>query len=267
MKLEAKEIRDAIAEGIESLLRRMIALNDQRNEDPRPEYLTTAAVAFALGDYVKKKSLHGLLRIRCEELTKHLWYKATIKWLFKKFPYLPRPTPNSDFRNGNVDISLFEVQGFERPFAVIENKGILKFGQDGELYADSYNEVHKDLKRNADFIVGLGAVDGVHYTAFTFYLRDEDSALTEHGDAYKAEKKRYFEKLVDGLHLDPTLKRNVLIETWDDGLLSSKEAALEEDEYGQPAIDAEGSWHLLYGIISIYQPGSVVLDGQSLSEL
>lgn len=267
MKLEAKEIRDAIAEGIKSLLGRMIALSDQRNEDPRPEYLTTAAVAFALGDYVRNKSLHGQMRIRCEELTKHLWRRATFKWLFKKFPNLPRPTPESDFRNGNVDISLFEGQGFERPFAVIENKGILKFGRDGELYAGSYNEVHKDLKRNADFIVGLGAVDGVHYTAFTFYLRDEDSALIEHGDAYIAEKKRYFENLVDGLDLDPALKRNVLIKTWDHGLFLSKEAALEEDERGQPAIDAEGSWHLLYGIISIYQPRNVVIDGQSLSEL
>jgi hypothetical protein len=266
MKLEAKELRDAVAYGVRSLLGRWVSLTDERNEDPHPEYLTTAAVAFSLGDFARKKGLAGKLRIRCEKKTNDLWLLGSLKVFMKQVSAAIRPVQKADFRSGNVDITLFDGSGFEQPFSVIENKGLLKFGADGEIYTGHRNEVVKDLKRNAAFITGLGAVDGINYSAFTFYLRDNDSSFPEHADAYKAKKKAYFEKLVDGLGLDPSLKRNVLIDTWDHGLFSSKQEAEEPDEYGQPAIDSQGTWHLLYGVISLYKPGGVVLDTARLSD-
>ena len=93
MQLEAKDLRDAIAEGIQSLLGLSISLTDERNEDPQPEYLTTAAVAFSLGEFAKRRSLHGKLRIRCEAQTKEIWIQGRLKWFMKQVSALVKPTP------------------------------------------------------------------------------------------------------------------------------------------------------------------------------
>ena len=167
-------------------------------------------------------------------------------------------------RKGNVDISLFSGSAFELPFGVIENKGVLRFNKLGDLYVGSRAEVEKDLRRNAEFVLHSAATGGVEYSAFTFYLEDDSSALEDQAREYRAGMRDYFEKEVQALGLDASLRANVWIDTLDHDLYESDEKARETDEHGAPAIDMHPPWHLVFGVISIYRVGRNVTDEELL---
>lgn len=155
--------------------------------------------------------------------------------------------------------------GFESPFAVIENKGLLHFTSDGNLYAGSRTEIVKDLKRNAAFVRGMAVVGGVQYSAFTFYLRDKLSVTTHDGLAFRAQMRRYFQRLIGELALGD-LRAHVHIDSFDEDLYESADAAMAPEDSGAPANDMFPAWSLLYGVISIYREGDRVLDAQRLFE-
>ena len=266
MKFEASDLLDAIANGVKSVLPRTMELTGERGEDPRPEYLTTASVCFSLCDFARERGLQGLLRIRCEEKTSDVWGKGLVRWLLQKLQSGNKPGKEADFRDGNVDITLLSGRGFESPFAVIENKGLLHFTSEGHLYAGSRSEVVKDLKRNAAFVTGMAVAGGVQYSAFTFYLRDKLSVTKHDGRAFRAQMRRYFQRLVGELALGENLHANVHIEAFDEDLYESAEAALASEDSGAPANDMFPAWSLLYGVISIYREGDHVLDARRLFE-
>jgi len=272
MKLEATDLRNEIATGMCSLVDRFVQMFGERGETLRPEYLTTASICFSLCDFAARHNLH--LKIRSEEKTSDVWAKGLVKSLIsrrdrdlkqkKRLKHRKSLQQRNSSRNGNVDITLLTGQSFEHPFAVIENKGMLNFTNGGSLYAGSRAEVEKDLRRNAEFVLRLGSYGGVQYAAFTFYLRDSDSALTDQGMAFAKEKRCYFERLLQSLNLHPNLRTNVSVKTLDDDLYASEEEARHTDENGAPAIDMHPPWHLLYGIISIYREGDQVIDARRL---
>jgi hypothetical protein len=266
MEFEASDLLDAIATGIKSVLPRTMELTGERGEDPRPEYLTTASVCFSLCDFARDRGLQGVLRIRCEEKTSDVWGKGFVRWILDRLRSGMKPGKLTDFRDGNVDITLLSGHGFESPFAVIENKGLLHFTAEGQLYAGSRSEVIKDLKRNAAFVSGMAAAGGVQYSAFTFYLRDRVSVTRQDGDAVKARMRRYFQGLLEELGLGVGLRTHVRIEDFDDDLYESPEDALAPEDSGAPASDMYPAWSLLYGVISIYRAGTVVLDVRKLYE-
>lgn len=275
MKIEAKDLRDAIATGLQSLVARFIELTGNRGEDPRPEYLTTASLCFSLVDFARKS--HPEIRIRAEEMTSKVWAATNFRRLLKKRGqrvstqrrrkkrYLMRQKNST--RNGNVDITLFDGAGFEHPFAVIENKGILTFTAAGELDAKGKDEVGKDIKRNFEFVLRSGAQGGVQFCAFTFYLRDIKSVLIAEGEAYCREKRQYFERYLNSLNLNPEIRGNVLVDTFDHDLYPSEEAARAKDNSDGPCAHEEHPpWHLAYGIITLYRTGDHIDDSQRLSE-
>jgi len=276
VKVEATDLRDAIAGGIQSLLRRTIQLTGERGEDPRPEYLTTAAICFSLCDFAEAHAGCRGMRIRSEEMTSDVWGKGLVRSLMRKSSRKAKlrskakrrrgKRQRDSTRTGNVDITLFSGESFEHPFAVIENKGLLHFTRDGSLYAGSRAEVVKDLSRNAEFVLRLGSAAGVQYSAFTFYVRDKTSVIRTDAEAFKQRTTTRLIETVQALNLDANLRSNVLLRTFDDNLYESEEAARAPDDLGAPAHDMDPAWHLLYGIISIYRVGDEVVDEQRLFE-
>jgi hypothetical protein len=276
MKFEAKALRDAIGEGIKSRARLAMLLTGERREDPTPEYLTTASVCISLGDFVAELRATGQLKIHAEEMTKDVWARERAHSLLRqrnarkckqvKMRAWRKRRVNST-RNGNVDITLMHGSSFEKPFAVIENKGVLSFRNDGELGAGSDAEVRKDLIRNREFFTAQGSTGGVEYTAFTFFLRDNESCLRDQGLAFCKAKKAYFEGYLQKLNLPSYLRTQVLVDTFDDDLYEDDSAAEKPDECGAPAIDMHPPWHLAYGIISMYRVGEVISDDLHLQDL
>jgi hypothetical protein len=254
-KIEANDIKSAIRAGLRKAWTNHFARTGERDEDIVPEYLTTAAVCDALADYVNDHKLHGRITVRAEEQTRSLWAKIQMLAFLRgtKRSELQR---ESDRRPGNVDISIAtKGNGFERTFAVAEIKGFLTFDNNGDLYQQSRDEVQKDLLRNAEFVVGRMSAGGVEYSAFTFYLRDKASVLKSDGRKYCQDKKAFFEaeaRRIVGAW--PALLLDVEVETLEENLFDSAATAQAVDEEGgPPTYMAEGHWHILYGIISIYR--------------
>gem|GEM_PF-2872054 len=246
-------------------------LTSERGEEPRPEYLTTAAVSLELCDFTE--TYWPLeLKIRCEEQTKSIWGKERTYGLLRRVaPDLRKgwlgalkSMLRNASRNGNVDITLFRHGAFEKAVAVIENKGLLDFTDSGQLYAGSLKELKKDLDRNAEFVMQQGPAGGIEYSAFTFFLKDGGSVTRADADGFLAAKKTFFEDYVRGMDLEPHLRVNVLISSFDDGLYATEAAAAERDESGAPAVDMHPAWHLAYGVISIYREGVTIVDRKAL---
>lgn len=275
MTIEAQDLRNAIATGIKSMGYRSIQLIGNRGDDPRPEYLTTASICFSLCDFAERRPPSQEIHIRAEEMTSAVWAKTNVLQLLKRRGQGARAQRRSkkraairqrnSTRNGNVDITLFEGAGFEQPFAVVENKGMLTFTKLGELGAGSKSEVEKDIKRNFEFVLRNGAQGGVQYGAFTFYLRDADSTLTAQGKAYCKEKREYFEKYLQTLDLHPDVRINVLVDTLDANLYETDaDARVKDFEDGPEAHDMDPAWHLVYGVISLYRIGASISDSSNL---
>lgn len=215
------------------------------------------------------------IHIRAEEMTSAVWAKTSVLRLLRQRGQGARAQrrnkkratvrQRNSTRNGNVDITLFDGVGFEHPFAIVENKGMLTFTKAGELSIGSKNEVEKDIKRNFEFVLRNGAEGGVQYGAFTFYLRDTCSTLKEHGKAYCKERREYFEKYLCSLHLHPDIRVNVLVDTLDANLYATEaDARLKDFEEGPEAHETDPAWHLVYGVISLYRIGTHILDSLSL---
>lgn len=270
--IEATGLRDAIAKGVNCMVPLAIRMTSERGEVPRPEYLTTAAVSLELSNFAKDYGPLEL-KIRCEEQTKVIWGKLRAHSLLHQRQASDRQSwvnkLQSMFRDasrrGNIDIALFHGS-FEKPIAVIENKGLLHFTDAGELYASSRVELKKDLDRNVEFVREQGPAGGVEYSAFTFYMKDAGSVTRADADSFLAGKKTYFEDYVRGMALPPNLRVNVVVHSFDDNLYLSNEAALEPDESGAPACDLDPAWHLAYGIISIYREGESIVNTQALHD-
>lgn len=269
--IEATDLRDAISRGIGRLQRLAMCLTSERGEVPRPEYLTTTAVSLELCEFTETYSPLEL-KIRCEEQTKSIWGKERAHGLLRRvapdrrknwFGALKSMLRNAS-RNGNVDITLFRNSAFEKAVAVIENKGLLHFTDSGQLYSSSRQELKKDLDRNAEFVARQGPTGGIEYSAFTFFLKDEGSVTCTDADGFLATKKTFFEDYVRDMGLDPHLRFNVLISSFDDYLYATEAAAAEPDESGAPAFDLHPAWHIAYGVISIYREGVTIVDRKSL---
>jgi hypothetical protein len=194
-----------------------IRMTSERGEVPRPEYLTTAAVSLELSNFAKDYGPLEL-KIRCEEQTKVIWGKLRAHGLLRQRLASDRQSWVSKLqsmfrdasRRGNIDIALFRHGSFEKPIAVIENKGLLQFTDAGELYAGSRVELKKDQDRNVEFVMEQGPAGGVEYSAFTFYMKDVDSVTRADADSFLAGKQTYFEDYVRGMALPSHLRVNVV---------------------------------------------------------
>jgi hypothetical protein len=124
--------------------------------------------------------------------------------------------------------------------------------------------MEKDLVRNVQFVAGCLSAGGVEYSAFTFYLRDNESVLKSEGEQYCREKKSFFEAEAMRVVGDRSaLLVDVEVKTLEQHLFDSAEAAYAADEEtGCPAHVAEGHWHTVYGIIGIYKPTYFVTHEQ-----
>lgn len=271
MQIETVDLRKAIADGLIEAVHKQFYMLGEHGEEPRPEYLTTAAVAFTLADFAWHNDLHGEMKVRCEPMTGDVWRKGHIRTRLSDLDHWrqqPAPKVESDDRKGNVDISLYMGSSFEESFGVIENKGLLSFTKKGDLYGSSRSEVEKDLLRNIEFVLGSLGQGGVEYSAFTFFLKDDTSRLKEEGEDFCRRHRQFFESMVREIltSRDPNgiLRTNVTVDTADDGFYESSDAALAVDEDGAPAQDMHPPWHIAYGIVSVYRLGKFLTDKRSL---
>ena len=264
MKIEATDLRDAIADGIKLRGYNALLMLGNRGEIPKPEYLTTAAICLSLGDKCRGQNIKlPQMIIRAEEQTSMIWKKK--RFLAKKNS-LPI-VPESEFvRNGRVDISLLRCDGLESTFGVIENKGLSTFTKDNQLTVNSRTEIDKDIKRNADFHNIFSADESIQYTAFTFYLEDTNSKLNTEGKKYCTQMHKYFEDYLTQLNLPSNFYKNVLIDTWDSHLYESEAHALRVDcTCGPSAYEEDPPWHIAFGVISLYRTGDCIVDQKNLS--
>lgn len=276
MPIEARHLRNAIAKGIKSIVRHSTQLTGERGEDPRPEYLTTAAICFSLCEFADEQRQHHAIRIRAEEMTSTVWAKTRFRSLVNGRRRRPRarnrvknkaPRRQKDStRSGNVDITLLDGTNLEHPFAVVENKGLLKFTKADELASGSKAEFDKDIKRILEFVLRNGSDGGVQYGASTFYLRDTESVLHEHGKSFCQGKQNYLTKYTRSLGLHRDVHVNVLVDTLDHNLYETDAAAREREWDGGPeAVEMDPPWHLAFGVISVYRVGDHVADTLQLS--
>jgi hypothetical protein len=244
INLEAAEIRDAVRAGLYRAWHNHFVMTDEIDEDIVPEYLTTAAVCYALADHIKGHGLRGLVTVRAEELTRLLWGKFQLP-AFLGGKRKSDLKANSD-RPGNVDISMAIKRS--------------EFGENGDLYKHSRGEIKKDLLRNTEFIVGH-AGRGVEYSAFTFYLRDVQSVLKSDGDDYRRRMSAFFQNEAESI-IGPQPGLSVVAEvgSLSENLFATNEAAMAPDENGAPAVEMQGHSHIAYGIISIFKPGEIVVN-------
>lgn len=277
MAIEAKHLRAAIAKGVKSIVYRSMRLTGERGEDPRPEYLTTAAICFSLCDFADEQRQQQAIRIRAEEMTSAVWAKSNFRRLVKQQGQGLRARRRSkkraavrqrdSTRSGNVDITLLDGTALEHPFAVVENKGLLTFTKTDELGAGSKAEFEKDIKRNFEFVLRNGASGGVQFGAFTFYLRDTRSVLQDDGKAFCKGKQDYLARYLRSLDLHPDVRVNVLVDTLDDNLYATEADARERQwDDGPEAVEMDPPWHLAFGVISLYRVGDHVSDTLELSQ-
>ncbi len=78
MTLEVVDIHNAIAIGLSTAWLNHFFMTDERDDEIRPEYLTTAAVCYAFSDFIYKNNLTGSLTVRAEEQTQFVWKKALL---------------------------------------------------------------------------------------------------------------------------------------------------------------------------------------------
>lgn len=265
MQIDVVDIQNTIVKGLKNSWLNHFLMTDERDEDIKPEYLTSASVCYAFSDYISANSLNGQMTVRAEEQTDLLWRKTLLPMFMSIGNKLGLKSDSS--RKGNVDISL-AVKGagiLELPFGVIENKGFLCFTQSNELYSGSMKEVKKDLERNIEFVSGQNG-QGIEYSGFTFYLRDKESVLTSRGVDFCQSQKCYFENICRSLLSNcQALSFEVEIGTLEKNLFNSDNEANDLDENGCPAYIAEGTWHVLYGVISIYRVGKTVTHKKSFN--
>ncbi|AQT62168.1 hypothetical protein [Cellvibrio sp. PSBB023] len=259
MDLKVIDIHNTIKKGLCDAWLKNFILTGERDDQIKPEYLTTAAVCYAFSDFIENNQFSEILTIRAEEKTRSIWIKSLLP-LFLIKGNRRGHKKESKVRKGNVDITLaWKGRSIcELPFGVIENKGFLHFREDKQLYNASYKEVVKDLKRNIDFVAGFNGY-GVEYSGFTFYLRDDVSVLEGEGLNFCQNKEMYFRDICNWL----TVKNNALnfkveILTIESNLYPSLEAANEVDESGCPAYTRFGHWHFVCGVISIYRVGNSI---------
>ncbi len=252
MKIDAVDIHQTIVTGLKNSWVNHFLMTDERNEDIKPEYLTTASVCYALTDFISNKSLSGIITVRAEQQTGLLWRKKFLPVFMKFKSWLGLKIESN--RKGNVDISLAikKASMLDSPFGVIENRGFLIFTEDNELYKNSMNEVKKDLVRNIEFVRCVND-HGIEYSGFTFYLRDKNSVLISQGDDFCRNKKLYFEKICKNL-MPKTHTMNLEIEigTLEANLFETDSEANALDENNCPIYLSEGTWHIIYGVISIF---------------
>ena len=265
MQIDVVDIHNTIIKGLKNAWLNHFLMTDERDEDVKPEYLTTASVCYSFSNYISSNKLNGRMAIRAEEQTDLLWRKTLLPIFMRVGNRLGLKLDSS--RKGNVDISLAAkgVGILETPFGVIENKGFLLFTQNNNIYVGSMKEVTKDLERNIEFVAGSNG-QGIEYSGFTFYLRDKNSVLHSEGDNYCQCKKLYFEDICkDLISCYKGLNFNVEINSLESNLFNTKSEAEAPDEYGCPAHTAEGTWNIVYGIISIYRIGNTVTHNKSFN--
>lgn len=249
MKINWRDLRSWIKQGIESAGLSYFQMTESWSNCPKPEYLTTSAICFSIAEEVKHKCVGHSILIRAEEKTRQVWGNSNVLKLLRGIGLHKR---NSD-RNGNVDITIYrDKSGVEQPFAVIENKGLLSFAADGNLYQNSADEISKDISRLVEFL-GSSDAGGIEYGGFTFYLEDSRSVLSCEGFAYRAKKQQFFEALMQGLVIDPSVKFDVFLAALNHQLYESECAANADSEHGE--LDCS---HVVFGIISLYRDDECV---------
>ena len=254
MTIEASDLVEDIRKGVERSWLTNFQMSDSPYELIEPEYLTTVCVCQTLAS-----SLNGLYRIRAEEKTRSIWKaRALISWLSATSWQSLR---ESYIRKGNVDISISERRGnLNMPFAVIENKNFLRLTRDRKLYRNSRNEIHKDLNRNLEFLLGKNSQGAVEFTAFTFYVQDSESVTKCDGKKFRDEVKTQVQNLVrEKTNSHGHLHTYAEVESCSDSLYPTFEDAIEPDENGCPAYVAYNPHHIAYGLILIFISGSIVV--------
>jgi hypothetical protein len=287
MKIKASDLRDAIGIGVSSVQSRLMQLTKDRGEAPHPEYLTTTTVGLHLCSHFDDRQLN--LVVRFEEPTGAIWRAGEVRALLnrkasaekehvrelraqvrnltrrgsfgwrKRLANANRRLRDAD-RAGNIDIAIFKGDGFEHPFAIVENKGVLTFADNGHLYVASKAELDKDIKRNAHYVSKHSAAGGIQFSAFTFYLKDKGSVTEADAQAYRSRMRKYFSDHLETLNLDGRIQSDVMIETWDHELAKSHQHAQELDKVGEL-----NTWHIAYGVITLYVAGDDIGDELRLS--
>jgi hypothetical protein len=270
MAYEARDLFDGIQKGILDLKKQDMDFAHHQYV-PKPEYLTTASIAFALNQVGLQHRPDGF-NVRCEELTRRVWNGSLFSWLVKrsraaqgdpqKRYRLRSRQRESGERKGEIDITLLKEDGFA--FAIVETKGILRFTQTGELYSGSAGEVEDDLKRNAEYILKTGHRQGVQYSAFTFYAADPASVIEADAAPFRKKMEKHFQDFLTKLNLSPSIKTHVYIGTFDKFLYEDEGAARELTANGAPSQDMDQAWHTVYGIISLYLEGNNIIDTKGL---
>jgi hypothetical protein len=287
MKIEAKDLRDAIGNGVREVLSNLMQLTGERGQVPHPEYLSTTTVGLHLCRSLNGEGLN--LVVKFEEQTGALWRAGEVRAFITKkasaakehIRKLRAEVRNSTRRDtlgwrkrrvdanrrlrdanraGNIDISIFKAGSFEHPFAIVENKGLLIFGSDEHLYVASRGELDEDIKRNAHYVSKHSVTGGIQFAAFTFYLRDKASVTEDDSIAYLARMHKYFSAHLKTLNLDEKIKTDVLVATWDKDVVASRQHAQELDNTGEL-----NTWHIAYGVITLYVAGDDIGDESCLS--
>lgn len=259
MKITAEALCNEIELGMFEVYQKYCLMTGQECEPVEPEYLTSAGLTFRLAEYFDRIGPDSF-SVRAEEQTRVVWRRAMLPVIVRGRNLLARnrvkeALKKNSSRKGNVDISIAgRSSEWESTFAVIENKGLLRFAGNGRLYKSRLNEISKDLKRNAEFVQGLLST-GVECAVFTFYLHDVISVLKADGVMYIAEKQQYFEKLASDYDTSG-ICRIVKVATLDDRLFANREEAEEPDEHGMPAYEKDGTSHLAMGLICFWRPGT-----------
>ncbi|WP_143100256.1 hypothetical protein [Variovorax sp. 770b2] len=277
MKIKAMDLRDAVADGVSKVVSNVVLLEDERRSPPHPEYLTTATVGFFVREHFEMKGVN--LVIRFEVQTGTLWREGEIRAFLSRQAGRVRQNvlnlrsrirnlaergkrgwrkrlaqANRDLRDadrvGNIDIAIYRQGPIPHPFAIVENKGVLRFTDAGAIYVGSRAELDKDIRRNAHYVLKHSEVGGVQFAAFTFYLEDKASVTDQDAVEYNARIHSYFVDHLKRLALDARITTNVLIRSWD------SELALDDADACR--LDAKGEldhWHIAFGVISLYVTG------------
>ena len=254
MTLEVADLLHDIRRGLKKSWLTNFRMSDSMHNLIKPEYLTTVCICQKLAS-----SLNGICRIEAEEKTGSIW-KATalISWLSRNKWLSLR---ESKIRKGNVDISLSTLHnGLSIPFAVIENKNFLRFTKEFVLYKQSNEEISKDLDRNIEFLLGENHQGAVEFTALTFYVQDKNSVTKSDGDKFRQCVKQTINSVVaPKLSPCPHLKVHIEVESCADSLFSTHNDAIEPDEDDCPAYVKNPPYHIVYGVITIFSPGSILV--------
>lgn len=236
------DLLSQIESGLYASWHAAFSLNDTPFISMKPEYLTTLILGLHLSDWLKKDHSSDRYLVRFEERTKDV---ATRAFPLLPLPYRPRNVhgraKKESGEEGSVDLVVYrQVSSLPETIAVFEVKN---FDQPNDLLV-------KDIERNLEFmkLVDQGKSNQVQFGVLTFFLHDRSSVVKEQADQFLANKTAEFTAIAAKYNSIEISSKLILKTLVNYPILSSKDA-LEPDEDGRPAVEAEENHHIAFGVI------------------